>query len=312
MPCTTLVKVLTPSSISVNVGSVPGDVGNDFVYPNDVALGSSSGLVCFRMITVAQLLRFVDAGAMKSLSAAVNESEDRLFRYALPNDVHVPVPPVRASKSSCASPNVRGEIAPSPSASAAKIDVVLIDPVALPAAVRFALVLQQGAALDASHCAPGPRVVSHRDTNRTGFVPPWERSYWMSRSPAVRTGVTPLPETVLDWLNSKSMFVVPEGSCTRCQNRFRNLRPAGVVSRWTPKVSRSLLFGGMLPLTTLGTAVSSLVPFPKELSPLPDGVSALRVSVTVAQSIDGAGSPTGEGSSTLRFASVSISKLLPV
>src|SRR5215212_350892 len=68
---------------------------------------------------------------------------------------------------------------------------------------------------------------------------------------------------------------------------------------------RSLLFGGMLPSTTLGTAVPSLVPWPNDSSELPLGESALRFSVTFAQSRDGA------GSSTLRFASVSISKLLP-
>jgi hypothetical protein len=120
-------------------------------------------------------------------------------------------------------------------------------------------VLQHGSEFEASHCDVAP-VVTHRDTNRIGFVPPWARSYWISRSPAVRTGVTAFPEVVLDWLNSKSMFVVPEGSCTRCQNRLRNLAPEGLVSRYTPKLSRSLLFGGMLPSTTLGTAVSSFVP----------------------------------------------------
>ena len=62
-------------------------------------------------------------------------------------------------------------------------------------------------------------------------MPPWDRSYWISRSPAVRTGVTPFAEMVLDWLNSKSMLVVPLGSCTRCQNRLRNLAPDVVVSR---------------------------------------------------------------------------------
>jgi hypothetical protein len=72
---------------------------------------------------------------MKSFSAAVKLSALRLFRYALPNDVHGSVPPppeVKASKSICASPKVRGLIGTpggvgdSPSESAAGIAVVLI------------------------------------------------------------------------------------------------------------------------------------------------------------------------------------------
>ena len=48
--------------------------------PKSVVFGSSSGVVSLRMTTLAQLLRFSVAGAMKSFSAEVNESEDRLFR----------------------------------------------------------------------------------------------------------------------------------------------------------------------------------------------------------------------------------------
>src|SRR5512132_3597977 len=70
-------------------------------------------------------------------------------------------------------------------------------------------------------------------------------------------------------------------------------------------LSRSLLFGGMLPLTMVGTGVSSLVPWPNESSVDPDGLSALRCSLTFAQSRAGGATP-----STLRFPSV-ISKLLP-
>jgi hypothetical protein len=135
-----------------------------------------------------------------------------------------------------------------------------------------------------------------------------------SRSPAVLIGVMPLavqsgsagvrPGVHCRLLNSKSMFVVPDGSWTRDQNRLRN--PFDVVpSWWMPKNFRSLLFGGMLPLTTLGTAVSSLAPWPKDSSVGPLAESALRISATFAQSMDGA------GSSTRRLASVSISKLLP-
>src|SRR4026208_2620797 len=97
----------------------------------------------------------------------------------------------------------------------------------------------------------------------------------MRRSPAVRTGVTPFDESGLLWLNSKSMFVVPLGSWTRDQYRFR--KPLLVEPSWyRPKNFRSLLLGGMLPATTVGTAVSSFVPCPKELSPEPVGRSARR------------------------------------
>src|SRR4029079_16215441 len=119
----------------------------------------------------------------------------------------------------------------------------------------------------------------------------------ISRSPAVRTGVTPFDERTLLWLNSKSMFVVPWGSWTRDQYRFR--KPLLVEPSWyTPKNFRSLLFGGMLPSTTDGMAVSSFVPWPKELSPPPEARSAWRFSVTLAQSMDGL------ASSCLRLASV--------
>src|SRR5918994_283472 len=178
---------------------------------------------------------FSVSGAMKSFSSEVKASEERLFRYALPNATHLAAPPVRASKSTCASPNVRGLIGPvvaSPSDSLTGIGEVLIDPVASPVAVRSTFLFQHGSEFAASQSAAvAPSEPSiQRERNRIGLVPPLDRSYWISKSPDVRTGVTPLPEMTLDWLNSKSMFVVPCGSCTRCQNRFRN-RPSGFVSR---------------------------------------------------------------------------------
>src|SRR5919112_2591553 len=93
----------------------------------------------------------------------------------------------------------------------------------------------------------------------------------MSLSPFVLTGVTPFADLVVLWLSSKSMLVVPEGSCTRVQNSARYL-PVGFeavtspCSLKTPNAFRSLLFGGIPPSTILGTAVSSLVPFPKDSS----------------------------------------------
>ena len=100
------------------------------------------------------------------------------------------------------------------------------------------------------------------------------------------------------------MFVVPDGSWTRVQKRCRNL-PFAFSSTYTPKSFRSLLFGGIEPDTTVGTAVSSLLPWPNELSSVPLGWSVSRSSATLAQSMD------GDPCSTVRFASVSISKWLP-
>jgi hypothetical protein len=52
-----------------------GSVAKDFEKPNRVVFGFSSGSVCLRMITDAQLLRFVGVGAMKSFTAEKKESE---------------------------------------------------------------------------------------------------------------------------------------------------------------------------------------------------------------------------------------------
>ena len=46
----------------------------------------------------------------------------------------------------------------------------------------------------------------------------------------MRTGVMPLEDSVVFWLNSKSMFVVPDGSWTRDQNMVRN--PVAVLPSW--------------------------------------------------------------------------------
>src|SRR5262249_9432065 len=59
----------------------------------------------------------------------------------------------------------------------------------------------------------------------TGTVPPFARSYVISLSPTVLTGVTPFVEQLVGfalvsqnfWFSSKSMFVVPCGLCTRVQ-----------------------------------------------------------------------------------------------
>src|SRR5262245_38223125 len=137
-----------------------------------------------------------------------------------------------ADRSICASPNVRALCAPSRSDSPAGIAEVLIDPVASPRAVELTRLLQHGAPLLASQSDPAPDV-SQREMNSCGLTPPCDRSYWISMSPALRIGVRPLlvqsasPVFGVHWrlLNSKSMFVVPDGSCTRDQYMFRKPLP---------------------------------------------------------------------------------------
>src|SRR6266576_4220017 len=88
---------------------------------------------------------------------------------------------------------------------------VLIEPSKFP--LRLCSGPQQGTLLFASQTVAGLPVVTQRWRPRIGFVPPCERSYLIKMSPAVRTGVTPFELSTFDWLNSKSMFVVPWGSC---------------------------------------------------------------------------------------------------
>ena len=143
----------------------------------------------------------VGAAERRALSAAAGEGVEVELRLA-----------ERAGRDGC----------PSPSDSAGRDRRGVDRAGRVAAAVQVGLRSpQHGGEFAASHCDEAGRWSPIGTANRTGFVPPCERSYWISRSPAVRTGVTPLPEIVSDWLNSKSMFVVPCGSCTRCQNRFR-------------------------------------------------------------------------------------------
>src|SRR5215212_321556 len=139
----------------------------------------------------------------------------------------------------------------------------------------------------------------------------------MSLSPLVLTGVTPFDDLVELWFSSKSMLVVPDGSCTRDQNSARCL-PVGFeavtvpCSVKMPNAFRSLLFGGIWPATMLGTAVSSLVPLPKDSSLWPLGESFFATTPVrrpvpvppVSQSIH----PVVL---TTRLASVSTSNALP-
>ncbi len=160
-----------------------------------------------------------------------------------------------------------------------------------------------------------------------GTVPPLARSYVTSLSPAVRSGVsgvTPLPLSAQfvvvavgsqkSWFSSKSMFVVPDGFWTRDQNSSRNLSPAEPVSVKTPNAFRSLLFGGIEPVTMVGLALSSDVPWPKASSLAPLGTSFFattpdRKALPVPPASQ---SMQGLALSTFRLASTSISKLLPL
>src|SRR5438132_3899419 len=147
----------------------------------------------------------------------------------------------------------------------------------------------------------------------------------MSLSPLVRKGVS----GTATWLSaqfvgtalgsqnfrfsSKSMFVEPEGFCTRDQNSWRNLA-VPLVSWLIPNTFRSLLFGGIEPDTIFGLASSSDVPPPKASSVAPVGLSACvitpdRIAVPVPPASQ---SMHGLAPFTARFAFVSISKLLPV
>ena len=64
-------------------------------------------------MTVPQFVMFTGTGAMKSFSCEVKLSDDRLLMNALPNDSHSPSSKTK-SRSSCASPNVRGLREPRP------------------------------------------------------------------------------------------------------------------------------------------------------------------------------------------------------
>src|SRR2546428_6869063 len=111
------------------------------------------------MVMVPQLLMLTATGATKSLTSAVNEAEERLFRNALPNALHTPggntPAPVRLMD---ASPkvlvaNVRGALG----AIGSVTETVLIAPSEL-AEVRLMWLPQQGSALLEKHWLVEPVV----------------------------------------------------------------------------------------------------------------------------------------------------------
>ena len=158
------------------------------------------------MMTVPQLVMLTLTGAMKSLSAELNVDADRLLSIALPNDSQTPGLKM-ASRSIEASPKVRALSPPSPSPSAAAIAVLLMVPTAAPLVLR---------SVDGPQAAP-----CHRRNVTVARAPPWSMPYSISRSPTVRSLLMPLAQVTPDLLNSKSISVVPLGSCTRAQKMLR-------------------------------------------------------------------------------------------
>src|SRR5918993_611475 len=181
------------------------------------------------MITLPQFVRSMGTGAMKSLSCEVNESEDRLLSIADPKVTHWSS--WKSSRRSiCASPNVRRAREPEemmPSDSAAGIaKVLLIVPVAHgprstpPTSFEGSPSGQSAEGWEMFWAGPQALPV-HSRAVMVAREPPWSIEYSRSRSPAVRTTLGPTEQPVLDWLNSKSISVVPLGSVTRLQARLR-------------------------------------------------------------------------------------------
>ncbi len=116
---------------------------------------------CLWMLIEPQLLMFTATGGTKSLRADVNESDERLLRYAEPNDWQT-LGLKSDDRRSCASPNVRALWPPRPSLSAAAIAEVLIEPVAF---------------VPPASAVAGPQAVPLQvRIDSVGFVPPFDRS----------------------------------------------------------------------------------------------------------------------------------------
>src|SRR5262245_20833074 len=89
-----LFPLVLPLSFSENAAGVVSVVQTMFaparfdVYEN--AWFNPRGSVCLRMTTVPQLLMFTGTGATKSLTSAVNDVDERLFRNTEPNASQTP------------------------------------------------------------------------------------------------------------------------------------------------------------------------------------------------------------------------------
>src|SRR4051812_40661657 len=105
------------------------------------------------MVTSPQGLRSTSCGATKSLTAAVNESEERLLRYADANPLQSPLPTMPAPvRSIAASPNVRASsVRGAPGATGSDTEALLIDASKLPVSWWAELLSQHGSLFDASH-----------------------------------------------------------------------------------------------------------------------------------------------------------------
>src|SRR5215207_9159600 len=135
---------------------------------------------------VPQLLMFTGCGAMKSLTSAGNDADERLLRNALPNAVQVPGGNTPASvRLTAASPKV-----PAGRDTLAIESVTVVEftaPSASPSPLRSTRLPQQGRALLEKHWLVAP-LVTHLSRPSTGApLPP--KSNVISRSPALRFSV---------------------------------------------------------------------------------------------------------------------------
>src|SRR5215218_7013782 len=129
------------------------------------------GEVTLWTMTVAQLVMSTGLGAMKSLTSAGNDDDERLFRNALPNAVQVPAGKTPAAvRLMAASPN--RPVPRVPPATASLTVPVLTAPSAKPAALRSTRLPQQGRALVEKHWEVAP-AVTHFSRPRVGVpLPP--------------------------------------------------------------------------------------------------------------------------------------------
>src|SRR6266487_2986872 len=164
-------------------------------------------MVCLWILIVPQLEMLIGTGATKSFSSEPNElPEERLFRKAAPKCSHTPggkMPePVRLMP---ASPKV--ELMPF-FVFPAKMNGAFGGLVSVTGALftwdsaelpRLTALFQHGSVLLASHRVDGLPLVIQVCLASTGTpLPPKSKS--INRSPAVRTGVTPLALGVALWL----------------------------------------------------------------------------------------------------------------
>ena len=275
--------------------AVAGSVGKFFVNPNFVVFGSSSGVVSLRMTTLAQLLRFERRRGdevlqrrgerVRGSALQVGAAERRAPVGAAREGVEVDLGLAEGARRDRSEPvglrrrNRRGVDRPGG--------------VARPRSGWSSSTSRAPCSTPGSSAGLPACRSSAKEQQRVGAA--LARSYWISRSPAVRTGVTPLAEMVLGlvelevhirraaWL----LHPVPE----QVQEPGARRRRLEVDA----EVEQVALVRGDAAVTTLGTAVSSFVPLPKESSFAPLGWSALRVSATFAQSSDGAGAVDPRG-----------------